>query len=75
MTTLTLEEAQSKLADLVHSLTPGGEVLITENNQPVAKLVAPLTEKPHPLPGRCQGMLVVLAEDDEHLEDFKEYMP
>lgn len=75
MTTLTLEEAQATLADLIHSLTPGGEVVITENNQPVAKLVAAPVERPHPLPGRGQGMLVVLTEDDEHLEDFKEYMP
>jgi antitoxin (DNA-binding transcriptional repressor) of toxin-antitoxin stability system len=75
MTTLTLEEAQATLADLIHSLTPGTEVVITENNQPVAKLVAAPVERPHPLPGRGQGMLVVLTEDDEHLEDFKEYMP
>jgi antitoxin (DNA-binding transcriptional repressor) of toxin-antitoxin stability system len=75
MTTLTLEEAQATLADLIHSLTPGGEVVITENNQPVAKLVAAAAERPYPLPGRGKGMLVVLTEDDEHLEDFKEYMP
>jgi antitoxin (DNA-binding transcriptional repressor) of toxin-antitoxin stability system len=50
-------------------------VVITENNQPVAKLVASRAEKPRPLPGRCKGMLTIVAEDDEHLEDFKEYMP
>ena len=32
-------------------------------------------EKPRPVPGRCKGMLTIVAEDDEHLEDFKEYMP
>jgi len=50
-------------------------VVITKNNQPVAKLVASRAEKPRPLPGRCKGMLTIVAEDDEHLEDFKEYMP
>lgn len=30
---------------------------------------------PHPLPGRCQGMLTILCEDDEHLKDWAEYMP
>jgi antitoxin (DNA-binding transcriptional repressor) of toxin-antitoxin stability system len=49
--------------------------VITENNQPVAKLVAAAGDKPHPVPGRCTGMLTILADDDEHLEHFKDYMP
>ena len=39
MATVTIQEAQAKLADLIHKLTPGDEVVITENNQPVAKLI------------------------------------
>jgi hypothetical protein len=31
---VTIEEAQAKLPDLIHKLTPGEEVVITENNQP-----------------------------------------
>jgi hypothetical protein len=31
--------------------------------------------KPQPLFGNCKGKLVVLVEDDEHLEDFKDYLP
>ncbi len=72
---MTIEEAQNTLTELIHRLSPGEEVMITENNQPVAKLVVTRAEKPHPLPGRCKGMLTIIAEDDEHLEDFKEYMP
>ena len=75
MATVTIQEAQAKLADLIHRLTPGEEVVITENDQPVAKLVASRAEKPRPLPGRCKGMLAIVADDDEHLEGFKEYMP
>ena len=26
-------------------------------------------------PGSCKGIFQVLSEDDEHLNDFKEYMP
>ena len=74
MPTVTVEEAQTRLPDLIHSLAPGEEVVITENNQPIAKLVASPADKPRPLPGRCKGMLTILAEDDEHLQDFKEYM-
>jgi prevent-host-death family protein len=75
MATVTIQEAHAKLSDLIHKLTPGEEVVITENNLPVAKLVASSTEKPRPVPGRCKGMLTIVADDDEHLQDFKEYMP
>ncbi len=75
MATMTIQEAQAKLADLIHKLTPGEEVVITENNLPVAKLVASPAEKPRPQPGRGKGMLTILVEDEEHLEHFKEYMP
>ena len=75
MATVTIQEAQANLPDLIHKLTPGDELVITENNQPVAKLVASNPSKPRPLPGRCKGMLTILADDEEHLEHFKEYMP
>jgi antitoxin (DNA-binding transcriptional repressor) of toxin-antitoxin stability system len=75
METISLEEAQARLPELVHKLTAGQEVLITDHDQPVAKLVGQAGEKPHPVPGRCRGMLTILSEDDEHLKDFKEYMP
>ena len=47
-TTITIEEAQARLRELIHQLAPGEEVVITENQQPVAKLV---TERPTPKPG------------------------
>jgi len=75
MAMVTIQEAQAILPELIHRLMPGEELVITENNRPVAKLVASLAEKPRPIPGRCRGMLTILAEDDEHLGDFKEYMP
>jgi antitoxin (DNA-binding transcriptional repressor) of toxin-antitoxin stability system len=75
MSNVTLEEAQARLPDLIHELVPGQEVLITENERPVAKLVGQAADSRHPVPGRCKGMLTILSDDDEHLEDFKEYMP
>ena len=38
-TTVTLEEAQAHLAELISQLTPGEEVVITDNQQPVARLL------------------------------------
>ncbi len=76
MESVTIQEAQANLPDLIHKLVPGGEVVITENNQPVAKLVS---EKPavrqRPPPGLGKGMITIVADVDEHLKDFAEYMP
>ena len=38
MATVTIQEAQATLLELIHQLPPGEEVVITENNQTVAKL-------------------------------------
>ena len=75
--TITIEEAQAKLRELIHRLKPGEEVIITENQQPVAKLV---NEPPKPTtglrppPGLGKGFITVISDDDEHLKDFEEYM-
>jgi antitoxin (DNA-binding transcriptional repressor) of toxin-antitoxin stability system len=72
---ITLEEAQSNLPEIIDRLKPGAEIVITRNNQPVAALHLPADAAPQPRFGSCQGALTILAEDDEHLQDFKDYMP
>ncbi len=72
---LTLREAQARLPDLIHNMSPGDEVSITEQDRTVAKLIISDAETPRPIAGRGRGTLVILAEDEEHLEDFQEYMP
>ena len=73
---MTLEEAQAKLADVIHHLAPGDSVVMTENDQPVATLMSQKPElRPRPQAGACKGMLTIVADDDEHLKDFAEYMP
>src|SRR4051794_10086540 len=77
-TTITIEEAQAKLKELIHQLAPGEEMIITENQQPVAKLVneqRAMAKPPRPGPGLCKGMITYMAPDfDAPLEDMKEYM-
>ena len=73
---ITLQEAQAKLTDLVHQLAPGDEIIITENQRPVATLMGKLAAPIKPrVPGNCKGMISLSVEDDEHLEGFAEYMP
>ncbi len=76
MTSVSIQEAQAKLPELIRGLRTG-DVLIVENDQPVARIVAP-TGGPQRLPrrpGTLRGTVLYMAPDfDGPLEDFKEYM-
>jgi len=73
MTTVSIEEAQAKLPELIEHLAKGEELVITCNQQPIARLLAEGRPKRQPRKaGSAKGLLTILAEDDEHLEDFKE---
>ena len=72
--TISIEEAQATLANLIGKLSPGEEIVITQNDQPVAELRSLTTGKPQPRFGSCKGMLTIVTEDEEHLKDFTEYM-
>ena len=74
MPTMTVEEAQAKLAELIEQLAPGEEVVLTRNARPVTKLVGQPAVAPRPIFGRGRGKLVVVSEDDDHLQGFEEYM-
>lgn len=84
MTTISLNEAQHALPELVHALTPGAVVIITENDLPVAQIVpfpvvVPGVPRPRPpvtgVPraGSVPG-LVVPNDFDAPLEELREYM-
>lgn len=70
--TVTIEEAQRRLPELIAGLKAGEELTITDQDLAVARLVA--AGEPR-RPGSAAGMLTILTEDDEHLKDFAEYMP
>ena len=73
---ISIEETQAKLPEIIGKLGPGEEVVITKDDQPVAKLVSQQKAARQPRrPGSAKGMLIINVEDEEHLEDFKDYMP
>lgn len=76
MNMVTIEEAQAKLSELIDKLTPGEEVVITRNEQPVARLVSePRRVRKPRQPGSAKDKILYMADDfDAPLEDFKEYM-
>jgi antitoxin (DNA-binding transcriptional repressor) of toxin-antitoxin stability system len=76
LTTITVEEAQSKLKELIDKLAPGEEVIITENQQRVARLVGERPARlPRPAPGLGKGSILYMAPDfDDPPDEFREYM-
>ncbi len=101
MTTITLDQAQLHLREIIERQTADSELVITQDSRPLARLIpAAAPELPQPVfvrgrgkvivvsevgkqhalvsrpePGLCKGMITVISEDDDHLQDFKEYMP
>lgn len=76
MPTVTLQQAQAVLPDLIHRLAPGGEIVITENDRPIARLLT--TDKldtPRRIPrlGTLRGSVLSMEHFNDPLDDFKEY--
>jgi antitoxin (DNA-binding transcriptional repressor) of toxin-antitoxin stability system len=73
MTPITVEEAQVKLPELIMSLSKGEELKVTQGGRVVARIVGERAEiAKRPGPGLDKGMLTVVANDDEHVNDFAE---
>lgn len=74
MSSLTVQEAQAKLSELIHNLKPGDELVITDHDQPVARLVAAEQRPQRPRrPGTLRGTVKYMAPDfDAPLNDLKE---
>jgi antitoxin (DNA-binding transcriptional repressor) of toxin-antitoxin stability system len=76
MTTITIEDAQAKLPELISGLSKGEELVITQGDRVVARLVGERSEpRQRRSAGFAKGMMTIVAEDDDHLKDFAEYMP
>ena len=76
MVMVSVEDAQARLKDLIAQIIPGEEVIITEGDHPVARLIAlpPRKNQPRRL-GTLKGTVLYMAPDfDAPLDDFKEYM-
>ena len=73
MTSVSLTEAQAKLPQLLHGLTPGEELVITEGDRPLATITAAAPSMPRRL-GTLANSVQSIAEDfDAPLKDFEDY--
>jgi antitoxin (DNA-binding transcriptional repressor) of toxin-antitoxin stability system len=66
---------EPQFREVIDNLALGQEVVITDNEQPVAKLVGERPGRPRrPAPGAGKGSILDMAPDfDEPMEEFKEY--
>lgn len=75
LATITVEEAQRNLKDLIQQVAAGQEIIITDHQQPVVRLISEPVKKRQPRQaGNCIGMIKIVADDDAYLDDFTEYL-
>lgn len=72
---IELEKAKAQIASLFKTALDGEEVVITQNDQPVLKLVLIAAAKSgRRQSGSAKGLITMSDDFDEPLEDFAEYM-
>jgi antitoxin (DNA-binding transcriptional repressor) of toxin-antitoxin stability system len=75
MLTRSLDDAQAHLREIVAGLQPGEEVVLTDNGQPLAKLVRTERTSWPCKAGSAKDKILWIAPDfDAPLDEFKEYM-
>ena len=75
MSTRTLDDAQAHLREIVSHLEPGEEVILTENGEPLAKLMRTRRTAWPCKAGSAKDKILWIAPDfDSPLDDFKDYM-
>ena len=74
MQQIDIQQAKAVLSDLIEAVNQGEEIIITKGNQPVAKLIPIIQDKPQPKFGSAKGLISMSDDFDEPLEDFNEYM-
>jgi prevent-host-death family protein len=75
--TVTVNHAQTHFAELIAKVLAGDEIVITQDEKPIARLVpekSTVVMQPR-VPGSAKDMIAYMADDfDAPLDDFKEYM-
>jgi prevent-host-death family protein len=76
MRQVTIHEAEIHLSRLIQEVLAGEEVFITQQDQPVVKLVAVAEHRQPRRIGGAEGVILFMADDfDAPLDDFAEHMP
>lgn len=71
---VSLEEAKLKFSSLIKEVSTGEEVVIVENNTPIAKIISLVDHKIQSHFGSAKDLITMSDDFDEPLEDFKNYV-
>jgi antitoxin (DNA-binding transcriptional repressor) of toxin-antitoxin stability system len=74
MASVTLEEAQARLPQLLEQLQPGEEMTITVHGQPLAQVKKAVRTAWPCQAGSARGKIHLAPDFDAPLEEFREYM-
>ncbi len=75
MSSVDLNEAQSRLPEIISGLNPGEQVVIVQNGEPLAMLTRNQPKQWPCVAGSAKDTRHRMAPDfDAPLEDFREYM-
>ena len=74
MQQIDIDNAKICLDRLFQSALNGEEVVITQNDQPVLKLVRIAQPQKRRQSGSAKGLITMSDDFDQPLEDFREYM-
>jgi len=74
-TNITLSDVSSKLPALLEAIRKGDEIVVTDRDKIVARVIGEgsILRTPREF-GFLKGKIEIIAEDEEHLKDFEEYM-
>ncbi|QQS49590.1 MAG: type II toxin-antitoxin system prevent-host-death family antitoxin [Acidobacteriota bacterium] len=72
MQQIELNEAKLHLAELINEAIKGQEIIITENNQPLLKLVRIAYPKTNRTLGSAEGQVWIAPDFNESYEDWFE---
>lgn len=74
MTQIELTDVQRNIADLIEQALRGEEVIITQADQPILKLVRIETDAPRRKRGSAKGHIRMAPDFDAPLDDFQTTM-
>lgn len=75
MIKLTLNEAKSQLPDLLKAASKGEQVIIQNNEGQDFQIISLAPTVKHPQYGSAKGIVKMLDNFDDPIEEFENYMP
>lgn len=70
---IELDQVAEHLPELIEEVQHGAEIVLTKDDQPIARLVRYSQPMERRQPGSAKGLITLADDWDAPLEDFEEY--